>query len=165
MQPELKSKPLTVVLLLVSLAIWGIIGARVYESFDGPDKRELPESAKKQDAKTGGMLPLSANEFNNRRTRLRDPFMPRAKRSLSGGATNRLAADRKNVPLDINYVGFVDGIDGKLAIVVARDRGSRLCLVGDTAFSVRVIKIEPDRLIVMQKERRRSLTLRQSQEE
>ena len=86
--------------------------------------------------------------FQRRLIKARDPFQPHQGKRVK---------QRKNLvkkPTDasmfsIEYVGYMAGDNGLLAIVEGQNRMARFVAVGDTVFNVKIVSIKSEKLGVL----------------
>lgn len=143
MKDKKSSKRLTMLLLISSGLIWGIIGVKIYgtlETAASPPVAEQMTGA----VFTERLQTVSAREFDDRLSVLGNPFRPFVPRKLQKRIATPVKPEKKTfTPPPIRYTGYLKSADGLLAIVSLNNSAPRFCSIGDTVFSARILEIKP----------------------
>lgn len=151
----------TIFLIIASIAIWGTVGLKVFqglETTDGGEKIVQNRIDSKQENKR---LKLTEEAFLKRIQMVRDPFLP--------DKPKRIKVKKRPVKLpapvvfsQIAYIGYLEGVNGLMAIVEGKNEQTRFCTVGDTLFEVKVISIQPEKIGIQKGKKTDWVSLRKS---
>lgn len=159
-------KPMTYLLGIAVLSIWGLIGYRLFAG--SAEELPLPGAGKDLSAKTVALPQVMPDTFNlllnypdpftgekpkSRDTAVRPPV--REARTTGPSAPMAVVKD----PLDqVKYLGYVANGNGKERVAIVRYHGQEKMLKeGDTLGKIKVLEIKKERLMLGHGARRKLL--------
>ncbi|MGH1363641.1 MAG: hypothetical protein ACRBF0_08800 [Calditrichia bacterium] len=149
----------TILLLTASLIIWGIVGLRIYQGLEVHTEEEVALQDNLRRNNINEPVLLSEEAFLRRISEVKSPFYPSKKKAVRIKKPRPKPLPPVRMP-HVQYIGFMEGDNGLLAIVEGENERTGFCAVGDTIFNIKVIAIHPEKLGIKKGKKTDWITLR-----